>query len=77
MLLQKSKEFKIQLNAKDNKGQTAFHLACKRGKTSIVKIMIENSDSIGLDLRLRDNDGKTGFQLAQEYQQTDIINLIK
>ena len=49
----------------------------QEGKTSIVKIMIENSDSIGLDLRLRDNDGKTGFQLAQEYQQTDIINLIK
>ena len=75
MLLQKSKEFKIKLNAKDKNGQTAFHLACKRGYTSIVKIMIENSDSIRLGLR--DNDGKTGFQLAQGDQKTDIINLIK
>ena len=32
MLVQKSDEFNIDLNAKDINGKTAFHWACKEGE---------------------------------------------
>ena len=45
--------------------------------TSIVDIMINNSESVNLDLTARDNDGKTGFDWAQDLRKTDVINLIR
>ena len=50
ILIQKSGEFNIKLNAEDKNGQTAFHMACDRGKTSIVEMMIANGKSFNLDL---------------------------
>ena len=35
MLVKKSLEFNIELNAKDNNGQTAFHLVCMNRRWSI------------------------------------------
>ena len=77
MLMKNSAEFKINLNAKSNGGMTAFHMACKRGRTSIVDIMMNNSESFNLNLTVRDNHGKTGFQLAQARGKTDVVNMIQ
>ena len=76
-LMKKSIEFNIELNAKDEYGRTAFHLASSYGNTKIVKILIEHSKIFGLDLTLKDNDGRTGFQLAKRKQQREVIKLIK
>ena len=46
------------------------------GRTNIVDMMINNSESLKLDLTARDNDGKTGFQLAQDEGKTEVVNLI-
>ena len=42
--MQNSVEYKIELNAKDNYGKTAFHLACQYGWKYVVETMIENAD---------------------------------
>ena len=76
MILQKSAEFKIHLNVKDDFGRTAFHRASQYGTLKTVGIMIDNSVLFGLDLTLKDNNGKTGFQLAEQHQQTEVIDLI-
>ena len=50
MLIQKSAEFNIDLNAKDEDGMTAFHLACTRGRKNIVEMIIDNAESFKIDL---------------------------
>ena len=77
MIIQKSPEFNIELNAKDEDGQTAFHVASSYGNTKSLDIMIENSKIFGLDITLKDNNGRTRFQLAKQKQQTEVIKLIK
>ncbi len=84
MLIQKSTEFYIHLNAKDkNGGSTAFHWACKLGKTRIVEMMIENFETFKkyqllenfetfkIDLATKDNFGMTGVQIAKNHQKND------
>ena len=73
MIMKNSVKFNIELNAKDNYGSTAFHFACRYGKTSIVDMMINNSESLKLDLTSRNNDRETGFEFLG---RTDVVNLI-
>ena len=39
MLIKKSVEFKIDLNAKDQSGNTGFHVAIKNGHMKIVEML--------------------------------------
>ena len=75
--MKNSANFSIELNAKNNTGWTAFHYACINGYTSIVDMMISNSESLKLDLTARTKLGKTGFQLAQDKEETEVVNLIQ
>ena len=78
MIMKNSARFNIELNAKDNFfGWTAFHYACLYGYTSIVDMMINNSESLKLDLTARTKRGNTGFQLAQDWGHTNVVNLIR
>ena len=81
MIMRKSAEFNIELNVKDEKGQTAFHLACASGKKfnnfSTVKIMLANAHSSNLDLLARNNNVQTGFQLAQQFGVSYVVDYIK
>ena len=77
MIMKKSVEFNIDLNAKNYDGDTTFHFACLWGETSIVDMMINNSESVNLDLTARNNYGQTGFQLAEMMKRFDVIKLIK
>ena len=74
--MENSVEFNIELNAKDNFGETAFHYACEFGRKSIVELMIINSDSLNLDLTATDNQGRTGFKLAQVRENHEVVSLI-
>ena len=48
------------LNAKENDGWTALHLAARNGKLDCVKALIE----AGADLNAQKNDGSTALHLA-------------
>ena len=39
----------IDLNAKDNSGWTALHMACYHGQTETVQIMLNNWKEFGID----------------------------
>ena len=61
LMLQKSTEFNINLNAKDNFNQTPFHLACKNNQLEVVKFFIQRSAEWNIDLNAVDNNGYTAF----------------
>ena len=77
MLVQKSADLNIDLNAKDQSGMTAFHLACFRGKKDIVEMMINYADSFKIDLVAKDLDGQTGFSWAKLLGESDVVDVIK
>ena len=92
LIMNKSSEFKIDLNNTDNWGRTGFHWACWSGEINIVEMIIDQSEALKIDLIIKDNEGKTGLQLAQgrtviyhpyEYALTgrqkanDVVDLIK
>ena len=72
----------IAINARNNRGCTAFILACKSDRvsdsdlTSIVAKMLEIAQEIELDLNTKDNEGKTGFIRACEEKNPEIVNLL-
>ena len=54
-----------------------YKLACIKGKTATVEMMMNNANNYKLDLLAEDNEYKNGFQLAIEFQKTDVVNLLK
>ena len=48
----------IDLNARDNKGGTAYLGACSEGHKDVVQLMLDHSNS-NIDLNARDNEGGT------------------
>ena len=50
MLIQKTVEFSIDLNAEDNDGYTAFHNACKNGHFEVVEILMQKSIELEIEL---------------------------
>ena len=50
VLIQKSAEFNIDLNAKDKFGTTIFHQACMDGWSKIAEILIQNSAEFNINL---------------------------
>lgn len=64
-------ESEPQINAKDNDGNTALHLAAK-GRESVVQLLIEN----GADVDVRANDGKTPLMIAAESELPKLVLLL-
>ena len=65
LLIHKSAELNIELNAKDFHGMTAFHFACKNGHYSkIAEMLVQKSTEFNTDLNGKDEYGRTGFHLA-------------
>ena len=50
MIMNKSAEFNIYLNAKDRYGQTAFYKACKEGQSKIAEMIIKKSGELNGDV---------------------------
>ena len=65
---------RIELNARDNEGQTVFMFACGNGHKDIVIMLLAHSDRI--DLNATDNSGKTALMIACQYGHQNIINLL-
>ena len=66
MVIKYSKDFGIDLNAKDNRGNTALHWACSTGKTETVQMILKNWKEFGIDIKAQDNAGRTALDLLNE-----------
>ena len=75
-LVRSSKEFGIDLNARNDDGETGFMRACYYGQTEIVKLMINSSKEFGIDLNVRNVNGDTGFMLARVFGYRKIVKLM-
>ena len=79
VLIQKSAEFKIDLNAKNqlfSAGRTAFHFACMGGHSDIAEMLMQKSAEFNIDLDAKDKDGMTAFHLACSRGQKNIVEMI-
>ena len=54
---------RIDLNARDKYGKTAFMKACAHGKKDIVQLLLDHSDP-NIELNARSSSGKTVFMVA-------------
>ena len=76
MLLQKSTELKIDLNAKGYDRKTGFDWACNNGNLKLVEMIIQKSAVAKIDLNNRDNDGKTAFHHACANNHLEIVEIL-
>ena len=67
MIINKSAEFDIKLNAKDGAGKTAFLLAVEHGQTKLVDMFIQKFTEANIKLNVKDHTGKTNFHFACMY----------
>ena len=64
MLLKKSTEFKIELNAKDKYGMTAFLWACSNGQLKIAEMLLQKSPEFKIEMNAKYIKGRTAFLWA-------------
>ena len=53
-----SAENRINVNAKEFYGKTAFHMACQNGKIRVFETIIKNAEHAKFDLMAKDKDQK-------------------
>merc|ERR1712062_568161 len=66
----------FDMNAKDCWGWTAWHLACKYGRTETTQVIIKNSKDFGIDLNAKHKWGSTAWHLACRVGETETVQLI-
>ena len=66
----------IDINAKTKLGRTAFHLACQKGHSDVVKLLMENAVAFCIDLNVKDDFGKTAFRWACFFGDSDVVKII-
>ena len=76
MILQKSKEFNIDLNAKTTNGMTALHYAVRNGDTKLVEMIIQKSTECNIDLNAKNKYNQTAFGLACNHGYSKIVNML-
>ena len=66
LMIRKSVELNIDLNAKDRHGKNGYHYACESGHVKIVELLIKNSVECNINLNAKDrgDSGRTGFHFA-------------
>ena len=65
----------FDFNAKDIKGQTAFHKACRDGHVNVANMIMENSATLSIDLNAKDSRGQTAFHKACKWGQVDVVKM--
>ena len=66
---------RIELNARDDNGETAFMRAAEENRKDIVKLLLDHSGS-NIDLNARANNGRTAITIVCQYEHKDIVKLI-
>ena len=62
--MESSKALNIDINAKDGEKMTAFHWACIKGYSDVVKIFMDYETSLKIDLNAQNKKGQTAFHSA-------------
>ena len=68
LLIKFSKEFGIDLNAKDEDGRTGLHWACSDARTETVQMILKNWKEFGIDIKAQNNQGQTALDLINHHQ---------
>ena len=76
LMIESSKKYGIDLNARDEQGGTGFHDACGNDNKEVVELMIRSSKEYGIDLNVRKNSAKTAFHEACTYGTPEIAELM-
>ncbi|RPA88634.1 hypothetical protein L873DRAFT_1562235, partial [Choiromyces venosus 120613-1] len=61
-------------NQVNNKGHTLLHMAVRRGREAVVKLLLERGET---DLNARDLSGATPLELAAKGRHEGIVGLLK
>ena len=76
LIILSSKEFGIDLNARDSNGKTPFNECCKMGRKEIVQLMLKYSKDFSIDLNASGNDGMSAFYKSCYHGRTEIVQLM-
>ena len=72
ILLERSENINIELNARDEDGSTAFILACEYGRKDVVQLLLDNSNVITIN----DNEDSTSKLVCNNGQKIAVYMLI-
>ena len=76
--IQCSKEHEIDLNARDDRGNTVLHLACCSGYPETVRLVMNNLKEFAIDMKdAQNNNGKTALDLIKEKLKRNTKNYDK
>ncbi|KAH8693478.1 ankyrin repeat-containing domain protein, partial [Phaeosphaeriaceae sp. PMI808] len=64
---------KVDMNSKDNNGQTPLSWAAMKGHEAVVKLLLETGK---VDVDLKDNDGCTPLSWAAEKGHEAVVKLL-
>ena len=64
------------MNTKEYDGQTAWHYACKFGRSETAQVIIQNAKELGIDLNAKNIYGRTALHLACSNGQTETAQMI-
>ena len=76
LLINSSKDFGIDLNARDSLGRTVSHFAYKDGKNEIIKLLIKFSKDFSIDWNARDIHGLTPLHVACKLGRISAVQLV-
>ena len=62
--------------AKNEDGNMAFQLACKKGHSKVAKVLIQKSAELNIDLNAKDQYGMTAFHYACMGGHSDIAEYL-
>merc|ERR1711860_359330 len=66
----------FDMSAKDYYGRTAWHWACRNGKTETAQLLIQYSEEFGIDLNAKNSYGWTAWHLACRCARTETVQMI-
>merc|ERR1711860_411920 len=66
----------FDMNAKNNRGWTAWHAACYNGQTETAQLLIKYSKDFGIDLNAKNIYGLTALHFACGNGQTKTVQMI-
>merc|ERR1711860_419396 len=66
----------FDLNAKNDYGSTAWHLACLYGKTETAQLLIKSSKDFGIDLNAKNKYGSTALHWARRCCKPETVQMI-
>jgi len=76
MLIEKFALLSIDLNAKTQSGESAFHMVCKNGHLKMAELIIQKSAKLNIDINGYDHYGNTAFHLACQKSHFEIAKAL-